>query len=231
MKLLLTSNGLCNDSIRGALRDMLGKPTKESNMVFVMTGSWPVRGDKTWLVDDLRRAHDMGWKAFDVLDLAVMADWEKRLWMPAFESADVIMFCGGHTQYLSYWLQKSGLMDELPRLLESKIYIGISAGSMVATKSTLTSSIQLRKFAGLPDNESKEAPKGQSSDKAVGLTDFLFRPHLNSSNFPFSRVDFMQQVATKRHEKIYLVDDEGAVKVDGDTVEVVSEGEWHLLKG
>jgi dipeptidase E len=230
MKLLLTSNGLCNDSIRGALRGMVNKPTKELNMVFFVTGSWPVRGDKTWLVNDLRRAHDMGWKNFDVLDLAVMADWPKELWHKALQDADVVMFCGGHAQYLSYWLEKSGLLTELPKLLNDKVYVGISAGSMVAGKSLATSSLKLSQYAKLPANERKEPPPGQLGDKTMQLADVLFRPHFNSSSFPLVRKDFMQQFANDVKESVYLVDDETALRIEDGKVEVISEGEWHLLQ-
>ena len=231
MKLLLTSNGLCNESIREALRGMMGKPTGEARMVFVPTGSWPVRGDKTWLVDDMRRAHDMGWKQFEVVDITAVADWPKELWMPVFEKADVIMFCGGYAQYLSYWLQKSGLMDALPQLLrdQNKVYVGISAGSMVATKSLATSSSRLRELMGFPDDEAKQVPQGQSAAGTLGLTDFLFRPHFNSPLFPTAREDVIRKLAAKIEQPVYLVDDETAVRVVGDKVDVVSEGEWLLL--
>jgi dipeptidase E len=229
MKLLLTSNGLCNDSIRDALRGMLTKPVEESKIVFVPTASNPVRGGKAWLVDDMRRAREMGWKQFEVLDLAVVADWPKELWFSVFEEADVVMFCGGHAHYLSYWLQKSGLMEELPKMLQNKVYIGISAGSIVASKSLATSSTELRRFADEPDDESKELPPGQSGTETMGLTDFLFRPHMSSPAFPFPTKELISKLAAERNERIYMVDDETAIRVIDGNIDVISEGEWHLL--
>ena len=40
MKLLLTSGGITNDSIRDALEAMLGKPIGEANALFVPTAQW-----------------------------------------------------------------------------------------------------------------------------------------------------------------------------------------------
>jgi dipeptidase E len=40
MKLLLTSGGVTNDSIRNALVDMLGKPIEEADALFVPTAQW-----------------------------------------------------------------------------------------------------------------------------------------------------------------------------------------------
>src|SRR5215471_591687 len=41
MKLLLTSSGISNPSIHGALVDLLGKPIAESNALFIPTGIYP----------------------------------------------------------------------------------------------------------------------------------------------------------------------------------------------
>jgi dipeptidase E len=229
MKLLLTSNGLCNDSIRNALREMLDKPTEQAKIVFVPTGADPVRGDKTWLIDDISRAKSMGWKSFDVVNIAVVASWPRELWWSTFTDADVIMFCGGHAQYLSYWLGKSGLLQALPGMLHDKVYIGISAGSMVATSSLATSSLRLAKYTDGQDGDSKQAPEDQSSEDTVGLTDFLFRPHLNSPYFPLIREDFMRKVAADLQTPIYVADDETAVRVIDGKVDVISEGKWLLL--
>lgn len=229
MKLLLTSNGFCNESIKNALREMLDKPVSEATIVFVPAAADPVRGDKTWLVNDMYRAHSMGWKRFEVVHIVALADWPKEMWLSAFEEADVIMFCGGHTEYLSYALQKSGLAELLPNLLNSKVYVGISAGSMIATDTLITSSGALATYLHLPEDESKQVPPGFSSDKGLGLVDFLFRPHLDSPLFPLARKDILEKLAVDIRRPIYLVDDETAVRVVDGKADVISEGVWHLL--
>ena len=44
MKLLLTSGGITNPSIRRALVDLLGKPIEESSALFVPTALYPFPG-------------------------------------------------------------------------------------------------------------------------------------------------------------------------------------------
>jgi dipeptidase E len=44
MKLLLTSSGISNQSIRDALVGLLGKPISESSALFVPTAIYPFRG-------------------------------------------------------------------------------------------------------------------------------------------------------------------------------------------
>lgn len=230
MKLLLTSDGLCNETIRGALRDMLDEPTSQLKMVFVPTGADPVRGDKTWLVNDISRAKSMGWQSFDVVNIAVVASWPKELWWGVFADADVIMFCGGHAQYLSYWLERSGLMEALPNMLQNKVYVGISAGSMVATSSLAMTSLRLNaRYGDGKDRDSRHAPENQISDATLSLTTILFRPHYNSPNFPLIREDFMRKVAADHEQPIYAVDDQTAVRIIDGRANVISEGKWLLL--
>jgi dipeptidase E len=209
---------------------MLDKPTEQANIVFVPTGADPVRGGKTWLVDDISRAHSMGWKNFEIMNIAVTASWNKELWMPVFENADVIMFCGGHAQYLSYWLEQSGLMTQLPKMLEGKVYVGISAGSMVATSSLATSSHQLSiDYGNGKDRDTRQAPPEQSSDQTLGLVDFLFRPHYNSPHFPLIRQDLMRKVAADQKRPLYVADDDTAICVIDGKIDVITEGEYLAL--
>jgi dipeptidase E len=44
MKLLLTSAGIANSSIRAALLDLLGRPIAECRALLISTASYPLRG-------------------------------------------------------------------------------------------------------------------------------------------------------------------------------------------
>jgi peptidase E len=67
-----------------------------------------------------------------VLDVAGLDGIDRDVWMQQIEEADVIVMGGGAIYILSYWLERSGLLAEFPWLLESKVYVGSSAGSMLA---------------------------------------------------------------------------------------------------
>lgn len=232
MKLLLTSAGITNNSIAQALRDLLGKPTGESKIIIVPTGQNPVQGDKSWVIEeDLLGPQKLGWRQISIIDLAAVSSLDKNLWWPQFEEADVILVGGGNSLYLSFWLQKSGIYDVLPAWLESKVYVGISAGSIVATESLNTASLILYLQDKLKDDEYDElGPKGQSSSKTLKLVDFVFRPHLNSPKFPKIREHLLENVAKKFSVPMYAVDDQTALKIVDGNVEVVSEGKWRLFE-
>ena len=155
----------------------------------------------------------------------------KERWLPRFEQADAIMFGGGTSFYLSYWLEQTGLMTALPNMLKDKVYVGMSAGSMVACHSLRVASEAPERFGELKDDEYDElGPKGQSSSKTLGLTDFVVRPHLNSPEFPKIREPFLRKIATTLTVPMYAIDDQSALKVVDGRVEVVSEGVWRLFE-
>nr|AEI30386.1 peptidase S51 dipeptidase E [uncultured microorganism] len=120
-----------------------------------------------------------------------------------------------------YWLEKSGLKDLLPELLKTRVYAGISAGSMV------TSGSQALKHVSDLYYENK---KVSDTDGGLGFIPFYFRPHLNSPDFPKVRKDYLEKLAKDIPETIYALDDQSAIKVDGDKIEVISEGQYLVFK-
>lgn len=215
MNLLLTSAGLTNPTLVEALRAMLGRATKELNLVVIPTAHNAERGDKTWFLHKtLWLPYQVGWKSFSVIDLAAVNSLDKTLWWPALEAADVVLVGGGSVFYLSYWMQRAGLYDVLPQWLETKAYVGISAGSQIVG-SELYASVELMEKQGVFTDEDYDAvgPAGQSSGRTLRLVDFTFRPHLNSKNFPKIRLPYLEKVAKTLKTGMYAVDDNCAVQV------------------
>jgi dipeptidase E len=67
--MLLTSNGLANDTLRQAFAELLGKPCAEARVAAIVTASLGEPGDHGWFVEALADLHGMGWGELDVLDL------------------------------------------------------------------------------------------------------------------------------------------------------------------
>jgi dipeptidase E len=226
MKLLLTSNGLSNDSIAAALEDLTGKKPEDVKIAFIPTAANPDRSDKEWLIKDLYRIHERGYYV-DILDLPAISNEKLK---SALEDADVIFVGGGNTFYLSYWMQKSGLFDLLPDLLKTKVYAGISAGSMVAGRSLVLSSQALNNPEAFVDEDYEEiGPVGESSGNTLALADLVFRPHLNSRYFTLARIDLLEEKAKGIQWPVYALDDDSALKIVDGKIEVVSEGEWKSI--
>jgi dipeptidase E len=213
MKLLLTSNGLSNKSIAAALLELVGKPAGETNIAFVPTAANAEEDDKSWLINDLVNIKNQHFNQIDIVDISGLPE---ASWLPRLGHADVIFFGGGHTQHLMHWLRRSELTEILPDLLKARVYVGISAGSIVTGPSLALSSHTSDPFV---------YEDGLLNDiKGLHLVDFHIRPHLNSPDFPKASEAYLREQATEVHETIYAIDDQSALKVVDDNVEIVSEG-------
>jgi len=218
MKLLLTSNGLSNQSIAKALFELVGKPASETTIVFIPTAMNIARGDKGWFINDLYNIKKQGCQFVDIVDISALP---KDIWQPRIEAGDILFFSGGHTSHLMRWLKESGLAELLPELLKTRVYAGISAGSMVASPTL-----------ALSDNDKKiyyEEKFGYRNEEALHLVDVYMRPHFNSSNFPRARKEYIENIAKETGKSIYALDDESALKIIDGKIEVVTEGEYLKL--
>jgi dipeptidase E len=232
MKLLLTSNGLSNQSISNALEDLVGKPRKDIKIAFIPNAGFPIDDFKNesrdWLVDDMYRMKEF----CGFIDIVSLTDLTKHEIYERLEYSDVIFVGGGNVFYLSYCMDKIGLFDELSRLLKTRVYAGISAGSMIATDSLRTASGAINNPEKFYDEEYDEiGPRGRSAGRSAKLVNFVVRPHFNSKNFPNIKGGYLEAIAKDVKVPLYAIDDNSAVKVDDDSIEVISEGEWKLLNG
>ena len=214
MKLLLTSSGITNKTIEKALLELLGKSFKEAHLTFIPSAANIEKGDKTWLVNDMNNCRKLGFASLDVIDISAVP---KDIWLPSFNKADILVFGGGNVNYLLDWIKKSGLKDVLPELLKTKVYVGISAGSMVTARNISLSSADILYYEQTGDLK---------NTKGLELVNFEIRPHLNSEDFPKVRADYLQGLSKETQNTFYAIDDNTAVKVVDKKVSVVSEGEW-----
>ena len=219
MKLLLTSAGISNTSIRNALVDLLGKPIAESSALFVPTAIYalPNGGDiaRRVICGSLGDPFcELGWKSLGVLELTTLLSIKKELWVPVLQETDALLVGGGDCQYLTYWMQRSGLADLLPSLLRKTVYVGLSAGSMVMTS-----------FGTTYGHHTLPA----QSDRSLELLDFALHPHLDYEWFPENSLANLEKLAATLPMSSYMIDDQTAIKVYDGTVEVVSEGQWKLV--
>ncbi len=210
MKLLLTSNGISNISLQDALKRLVDGKIK---IAFIPTAANSLDENKDWLIDDLVSCKNVG--DVDIVDISALG---KEVWLPRLKKANVIFVGGGDTLYLMKWIKQSGLINELPDLLRERVYVGISAGSIILSKDLAASS------AYLYSEDVSEA------DEGLGYVDFYVRPHLNSPLFPKVRDENLKQDSQRLDQDVYALDDNsGIVFLDGK-IEVVSEGEWKKYK-
>ncbi|KKQ51040.1 MAG: Peptidase S51 dipeptidase E [Parcubacteria group bacterium GW2011_GWD2_38_11] len=217
MKLLLTSDGITNKSIADALFSLTGKKPEETTLVFIPTASNIETGDKDWLINDLLNLKKLNFKSIEITDISAV---DEEIWKPSIENADVLFFEGGNTYHLMQWLNKSGLAKILPELLKDKVYVGVSAGSMVTNKDL---ALKLSQIV-----YGEDLDKDYDMD-GLNYVDFYFLPHLNSEYFVNLREDFVKNAVKDMKEKIYVLDDNSALKIVDGKIEVISEGKWFVI--
>jgi len=215
LKLLLTSGGITNPSITGALIDLLGKPVSDANALCIPTAQWghPMCGPVSVQGFVSGSPHpgqltSVGWKSLGVLELTALPSIGAERWIPWVHDADVLLVDGGEATYLCHWMRESGLADLMPSLTE-KVWVGVSAGSMVMTPRI-----------GAKFVEWESAP----DDRTLGVVDFSIFPHLDA--FPENTMADAQRWAAGIGGPAYAIDEHTAISVIDGKVEVVSEGDW-----
>jgi dipeptidase E len=221
VKLLLTSGGVTNTSIRDALVDLLGKPIADSDALCIPTAQyghpWVGPGVKAWQFISGNSPNpmvDLGWKSVGVLELTALPSIDEERWVPMLRETDVLLAAGGDALYLCYWMRQSGLADLLPSLNET-VWVGLSAGSMVLTPRIGQDFVQWRPPTG--------------DDRTLGLVDFSICPHLAPDGMPGNSMAEAEKWAADIAGPAYAMDDQTAITVTDGAVEVVSEGQWKLL--
>ena len=216
MRILLTSAGIKNASIRDALVDLLGKPIAESSALCIPTAAYACPGGAAMACRFIRGVArsplcELGWKSLGVLELTALPSIKKENWVPLVQEVDALLVGGGEVFYLCYWMWQSGLADLLPTLRREAVYVGLSGGSMVVTP---------------PIGVYDDPQLGASSDRMLGLVDFTLLPHLDHPDMPDNSLADAEKWAAGVQVPAYAIDDQTAIKVIDDTVEVVSEGHW-----
>jgi dipeptidase E len=218
VRLLLTSGGVTNTSIRDALAGLLGKPIADSSALAIPTAEWghpmctPASAWRFIAGRSPSAMCDLGWKSVGVLELTALPSIGHERWVPWVREADVLLVDGGDATYLCHWMRQSGLADLLPSLRDT-VWVGVSAGSMVMTPRIGDDFVNWTPPAG--------------GDSTLGVVDFSIFPHLG--DMPGNTMAAAERWAASIAGPAYAIDDQTAIKVHDGTVEVVSEGHWKLF--
>ena len=242
IKLLLTSSGISNKSIRDTLEQLLGKPISESNALFVPTGVYPFQGGPNYawwpIAGKMKGALvDLGWKTMGLFELTALPSIKKDTWVSSFEDADALLVWGGDPLYLAYWFEQSGLTEVLTSLNKDLVYVGVSAGSMAVNTIFGETESNPRAGSGTPlttenmvfDTTAGEISKTIYTANGAGLTDFAVIPHFNNPGFQDACGLNAEKWAAKIPAAVYAIDEQTAIKVVAGQVEVISEGQWKFF--
>jgi dipeptidase E len=218
MRMLLTSNGLYDDTVREAFVDLLDRPIAETRLIVVIDAILPFAGDKSKLLEHLTHLHGLGFAEMDVVSLFAgpPALVEQRL-----RSADAILGYGGSNIWQAHVWRTTGLDNALRELLDEKVYVGWSAGSMIFSR------LHAAAVTALDDDE-PEVFHVAELEPAVPLFDWFVMGHLGAEYFPHWTDEWAATVASRMGGPTWFLDDSSALLIrdpDRDP-EVVSSGHW-----
>jgi dipeptidase E len=207
MKLVLCSEGFHTLNTVEACVRLVGKPQDQISVGIINEAFAVEDGDKRWVLDNLNSVANNFSAEIDVVNLLALPinEVEARL-----SDKDVIFVVGGDTDYLMSVFQKTGFDKLLPKLLETKVYVGSSAGSMVVGKRISAGAYRL-----IYGEESK-----WDIDQYVGLVDLSVMPHLDSPHFP-NRKESLIEAVGNFEGKVYGLRDDSAVVIDEDSVTTI----------
>lgn len=217
MKLLLTSAGIKNASIQGALVDMLGKPIADCDALCIPTALYGHRyagPRQAWRcisgTETGTPTVGLGWKSMGVLELTALPSMGEERWLPLVRETDVLLAEGGDAAYLCHWMRASGLHDLLPTLPDT-VWVGVSGGSMVMTPRI---------------GEDFVTWQSTNGDRTLGVVEFSIFPHLDNPHLPDNTMAAAERWAAGLSNPAYAIDDETAIRVIDGSVDVISEGNW-----
>lgn len=207
MKLVLCSEGFHTQNTVKACVDLVGKPQEKITFAIINEAYAVEHGDKRWVISNLNDVAKNFPAEMDIVNLLVfpLKEVEERIMQK-----DAIFVVGGHTDYLMSVFVKTGFDKLLSKLLNSKVYVGSSAGSKVMGK-RLSSEAYKTMY--------KEVV-GYGTTRYLEFVDFSIMPHIDSKDFP-GRKEKLFEAAKKHSGLIYGLRDDSAVIVNGDDIRTI----------
>lgn len=210
--ILLTSAGM---QMKDEIIKLLQKPTYDVNVAFITTAyKYKLEDNPEYVAKDLLIMKELG---FNVEEVDIEGKNKNQLAI-LFENKDIIFVEGGNTFYLLKAIRQSGFEKVIKKLLKrGRVYIGASAGSIVAGKTIET--------AGWKDAD-KNFVKLKNL-RGMNLVPFSLFVHY----LPEHAEIIKQKIKNprKRLKKLKILTDEQAILVQGNERILIGKGEAIII--
>ncbi len=209
--ILLTSAGM---KMKDEIIKLLQKPAYDVTVAFITTAyKFKQEDDPDYVNEDLQIMKEMG---FNVEEIDIEGKNKSQL-MKLFESKDIIFVEGGNTFYLLKAIRQSSFEIVIKKLLKrGKVYIGASAGSIVAGKTIETAGWKGGEY------EDKNFVKLRNL-KGMNLVPFNIFVHYQPEHAEIIK----QKIKSprKRRKKLRILTDDQAILVQGSERILIGKGE------
>jgi len=201
--IFLTSAGM---QVKDEIIKLLQKPAYDVTVAFVNTASKP-EPDKSFVKKDLDAMKEAG---FNVQEIDIEGKTEKEL-LRFFEPKDIIFVEGGNTFYLLKAMRKCKFEKVINKMLKKgKVYIGASAGSIVAGKTIETSNWK-----------NPEETFGVRNLRGLNLVPFNIFVHYQPEH---AEIIKQKIKSARKRKKLKILTDDQAILVQGRNVLLLGQG-------
>lgn len=208
--LLLTSNGM---QMKSDIIKLLEKPAYDVTVAFISTASKPVDNIEYLQRDWTVMKEELG---FNIEEVDIEGKTESQV-MKLLEFKDIIFVEGGNTFYLLKAMRACNFEKIIRKLLKNgTVYIGASAGSMVAGRTIKTANWK---------NGDKNIVKLKNL-KGLNLVPFDIFVHYLPEHAEIIRKNTPWK---RQREKLKILTDDQAILVQGKEIDLIGEGEAVII--
>lgn len=179
---------------------LLPRKASEYNVIFIPTAAKPYLLSP-WMEKDRRELVRLGFAVTNLeLDTATAEEVSA-----AVHAADIIFVGGGNTFYLLEEVKRTGFDTAVKEAMaEGKIYIGSSAGSVLAAPDI--------SYVELFDDRKKAV---LSDMRGIGLVNFSILPHIGNPNYSKLHTRVLNDYRDSSYQLVPLRDDQFAIPEAG----------------
>lgn len=195
--------------------ELCGKPQDKITFAVINEAYAVELGDKRWMLDNLNDVAKNFPGEVDMINLLALPLNEVK---ERIMKKDALFVVGGNTDYLMHVFNKTGFAELLPKLLESKVYVGSSAGSMVIGK----------RISGEAYHRVYGERDSFNVREYLGLVNLAIKPHLDSPNFPNNQAEILEEVASGMIFPVYALRDDSAIVINGEKQEFIGSEPYRV---
>lgn len=201
MKLLLTSTGLSNESVKNKFINSFDKDFSKINVLFIVSAAelpeekWYVKESRSELLDlGIKKENFIIYHKGQKPDIDILGN------------IDLIYVCGGNTFHLLEEIRNRGLdLDIIKMIKKGVFYVGVSAGSIIVAPN-----IKIAEPWDPNDRNLKDL-------SSLNLTDFTISPHYTKEE-----EDIIKKIEENIGIEVKRINNDQAILVFGDKIEIIN---------
>lgn len=206
MKLLLTSTGLASPKIKVTFLSLLPKNPKEIKVAFVPTAS-RTEEELSYVQESEDELVTIGIQKENIteINLDYIVTYEE------IKDCDLMYVCGGNTFYLTKKIRETGFDKTMEMFIRAnKLYIGVSAGSIIPTPSINAAFIE----------PADENDVGLRDFRGLGWVDFEVSPHVPE----IVSYENTEKYSKTTRNKVYAIDHNSGILIQDGMAIIVGDG-------